>query len=142
MHVPSWNIKKTFLILWLESCISQNIRSFVKVQFFYFPSLENSHLKYKFLKKVPFSKYKKSCFWENIRKLYFPKYKKFFKLEAGKFLITEKSEIFSEWVFFWKKYKEFLSRKNFEVQGLKVVQVALYVTTAVPFMRKLQVSNS
>ena len=38
-------------------------------------------------------------FWENIRKFHFPKYKKFFKLEAGKFYFPKYKKVFQSGFF-------------------------------------------
>ena len=86
LQVP-WNLSN-FLILQLESLISQNIRNFFRVFCFYFSSSESSPLKFffwglessgfpitgkTFLRKYKssiFLKYKKNFFGENIRNFF------------------------------------------------------------------------
>ena len=76
--VPSWNIR-ILLSLEIESSISQNIRNFFGVGFFYFSSLKSSLMKYK------------NPFKPGARKFHFPKYKEnvFGKIK----------ETVSEWIF-------------------------------------------
>ena len=79
LQVLSRNIR-SFLSLGLASSISRNIRNIFRVFFFYFSNSEISLMKFCILsaRKLRFPKYKKSFFWENLRKKFFEKiFKKF-----------------------------------------------------------------
>ena len=80
----------------LESFILWSIKNFFGVDFVYFFELGKPLLKYKkFLEGFICRNIRKVFFWENIRKLSFPQYKK----------------IFFQIPFFRKKYKKFFREK-------------------------------
>ena len=84
---------RIFLILEPESSIPKNIKYFLGVDFFIFPSLETYFLEYKkFLEGFRFLKYKKSFLLK--------KYKKILNIRARRFQFAKHKKFFSGWIFF------------------------------------------